>query len=262
MIIFSLMLIAVAVAGILLFSGNMLLMILAAVAGICGIVLPLIRRDLGKILAGVCICVGLILLVLSGTSTSKNGIQAYAKEVDMIQNRIEKGKLDDAKEKIGELEEAYGVNDTSRLLLAACYEQAKEYDSAINLLEQCSSRGETWYHLMILCWIAKNNGDDDRLKRVVFEAAEAVPENAAFQKLAGAAAMDGGNYKQAVHYYSLAYFLDDTDGESAVQMGLAYHELGEMEMATRFLELALNKEIPEETRSDIEEILTEMGGGK
>ena len=154
MTIFSIILIATAVTGLLLFSGNMLLMILAAVAGICSIVLPLIRRDLGKMLAGVCIVVGLFFLVLSGTSTSKNGIQAYAKEVDKIQNRIEKGKLDDAREKIGELEETYGVNDTSRRLLAACYQQAEEYDTAISTLEQCSIRGEGWYRLMILCMIA------------------------------------------------------------------------------------------------------------
>ena len=97
---------------------------------------------------------------------------------------------------------------------------------------------------------------------MAFEAADAVPENAAFQKLAGAAAYDAGNFMQAVHFYAQAYFLDNSDGEAVAQMGFAYRGAGERELAERFFMRALEKKLPDEMRKDVEAELAEMGAAE
>lgn len=251
MILFYGIVFVLAVLGMALFSSSLVLCLLVMVAAAGGFACELLFRSKWKRLSGLLLVLCLGLCFLTGRNSSASGTDDYGKAVQDAADKVEDGRLDDAKARLELLDENCGPTDASRYVWASLYADLEDYGTARDYLEQAEDRHcLEWYGRMEELYVSEGTPEAmEALQELYLSAADDLPEEARMQLMAGLAQLDRGQTTSAQYYLQRAAVLDESDPLAPYYMGVSYYKLGNEEEAAYWFGTSISRGADEELQS-------------
>ena len=259
MIIFSIILLLIALAGMFWFGGSKVFCILLLIAALAGVVLCLLpQKKLRSIpIALVPLC--LVLCLFAGQSAAEGGAAQYRNQIREAVAQIDKGNPDKGIELLDELDEEFGVTDLSLYGRVEAYLFIGDYKTALSYAGSVKDKAnEYWYKYMekILCaqGATDTTGIYDartELENLYLDAAEELPESGYMQYMAGLVKLGRGSYQGAASYFRNARRLEAGNPLPCYYLGVICYEQGRKEDAIAYFSEALELGLDEEKAANV-----------
>lgn len=256
----------IAALNLALFQGSVWMSLGAIVFCAAGAVLWLLRKKISARLAWTlslcCLALAVLLLWNAGCRVRPGGLLDYEKRLVKVREFLAEDELDKAVGELTELEELYGLDDNSHILLALenlCKKDLGEARSEMERVEDKYSR--IYYSVMERIYIADPSPESvEQIYRLYREAAEEWPDWTYMQKYAGIAAFEQKNYAGAEYFLLRAYGQDKDDYRTAYYLGAVNCCLEREEESRRYFDEAVRLGADDTTCSNILWYLEQMEG--
>lgn len=253
MTVFFVVFAVLAVLGMAMFSANVLMCILLLAGALAGAAASCFEGRRGRLYQAILLALCLVLCCCSGRGGNTQ-IATYEQRLEQIGKQIARGNLDKAKSNLEALEKLCAPSDKSRYLWTKLYFEMDDPQTAYNYLCRIEDQQSAqWYTFMILC--CQEPGMEDHrayAAQLSMEAADALPDHAQMQQLAGSVQLDAGSYVSALYYLQRAATLDPSNGLTMYFTGNTYLALGDSQKAAAAYKQALALGVSE----DVEESIT------
>ena len=210
-------------------------------------------HGLKKIVAFLCIGAGILFLWNAGERIRPEGIRSYESMLKEVRDQLAEGNYDKAAEGLGELEEAYGPDDTIRLLRAVESLGKGNYEEAFGHTRSIEDKSSILYYaVMEQIYIADPSEQSvDDIYAMYLEAAQAWPDWTRMQKYAGIALFEQGQYAGAEYYLLRARIQDGTDYQTVYYLGAVDYYRNDYESSREYFNQALELGADEGIQSEI-----------
>lgn len=249
--VFFVSMIIAAAFGMVFFSESALFCVLTIMVTTAGLAVYYLFDKKKRPLAALFFLAGIAFMAIGQNYAYTREISSYEAFLDKAEDLIRDGKLDDAKGYLETFDEVYGESDRATLLNARIYLEAKEYETAIEKLQNVSEKNYDYYYLLLRAYSEKSEVDFDQIYDTSLEAADRLSDNAEMQLLAGAACFENKEFSRALHYYGQAFTLKPKDYLAPYSMARCFYELGDNEKASVFLQKAQSRNPDSETLNEI-----------
>lgn len=257
MIVFFVMFILIALAGIFFLGGNGLSCALLLAAAGTGAVLSLLLKGRKRFWTAILVPVCLLCCLFMGQRMA-GGMGEYHDRLYAAAAQIEKEDLDRGVELLDALDEEYGITDRSLYVRAGGWLSLGEYGEARSCLEQVQDRTDrNWYLYMEKIYAVE--GTEEELAELYLTAAEKLPEDSYMQYMVGLVRLSGGAYESAAYYFQRAAKLDENEALSCYYLGVICQEQGKTKEAGQYFEEAMRRGVDEEKKAYIQWYLEQMG---
>lgn len=254
MLVFYMVFMLIALAGILLFDAGKVFCILLLFAAVSGGVMRVLPNEKLRGLSAVWLPVCLAMCLFTGQVVPEGGAGDYRERLSRAAAQIDRGNADRGVEMLDELDEEFGITDLSLYARAEIFLSLGEYESALSYLNQVQDKSdEYWYEYMERVYGCQGTEESlKKLEKLYLSAAEVLPENSHMQYMAGMVKLGGGSYQSAAYYLLRARGLDGTDPLPCYYLGVINYEQGNLEDAALYFEEALNRGVDEEKKANIQ----------
>lgn len=255
MLILSCLMLLLALAGIFLFQGNVILGIGMAVFAVAILVVRLALR--GKIpakLMPVIYVVCILGYVLCGSFSREkaegNTLSGYEKQVEDTRREVtkllEQGKTEKADAAIQELQETYGKTDEVQIMKAEAAVKKKEYGSARSEIEAMADKESADYYLrMAEAYGAEAEQTEDNRSlvekeaEVLLQGAKKHPDHFILNYKAGCTQAQIGNFGNAEYFLLQALYTGSADEPyTPFWLACVYDDMGDADMAYAMMRIA------------------------
>lgn len=190
---------------------------------------------------------------LPGMIAKSQPSEDYRKEMERVVDLIDKEKYDEALERLDQLDDTYGVSDTSLYGRADICLALGNTEEARSYLEQVSDphSNDAYYRMESSYLLEGTDQAKEKLAQLYIQAAEDLPEDPYMLYMAALAELQNGSTQKASYDFARVRELDETCGTACYYLGIIAYEQGDYEQAAHYFGEALERGVSEETGQDI-----------
>lgn len=254
MLVFYIVFVLIALAGIFLFAAGRIFCILLLLAAVSGGIMRVLPNEKLRRLSVVWLPVCLMMCLFTGQAVPEGGADDYRERLRRAATQIDRGNADRGVEMLDELDEEFDVTDLSLYARAEIFLSLGEYETALSYLNRIQDNtDERWYEYMERVYGCQGTEESlGKLEALYLSAAEVLPENSHMQYMAGMVKLGGGSYQSAAYYLLRARGLDEKDPLPCYYLGVINYEQGNLEDAALYFEEALERGVDEEKKANIQ----------